>query len=319
MDAQITDHVFGDLYIGPDWADVVGLNGDAERIEVPQKFAADVEVLRRQCLDMTRQGASDEFSIRRGERQLLRVTSFLSTEGSAVYVVRRPEATILPLEQVGFGRYTIEYLLNPALRGLVLFSGEMRSGKTSAAASFTRARLARLGGTGIVIEDPPETALDGVLGRGRCIQVEVARGGGYGVQIKKAMRSGANLIYIGEVRDREVAAQVVTAAVNGHTIASTSHGGNPAEALQRLVAFCQGELEDAEALLASGLAAVLHLKLEDRKIPTATGEVTRKKLSYQMLEVANDIQVQNAIRAKAWHQIGNLMEAQAARLRAGAM
>nr|WP_233176953.1 ATPase, T2SS/T4P/T4SS family [Ralstonia sp. ASV6] len=304
------------MYIGDTWADVIGLDRNPARVPVPPRFQADIEELRTRCAEMLADGASEEFSIRRKD-MLLRVTTFQSTEGKAVYMIRRPNATILPVRQMGFGAEAIKFMLEPDLRGLVLFSGEMRSGKTSAAASFTRARMETHGGTGIVIEDPPETALDGVMGLGRVIQVEVNRTGGYQAQLKKAMRSGANLIYLGEVRDQEAAAQVVTAAINGHLIVSTMHAATAKDAVIRLVALCEGALSEPEKLLASGLAAVIHLQLKDEPLATATGTKVVKRLGYQMLRVKGHNQVENIIRGKSFHQLDNAMDVQAAKLRSG--
>lgn len=317
MGACITDDVFADIYIGLDFADVVGLDGNSERIAVPARYREDIEALRKRCVEMTKDGAAEEFSIKR-RNLLLRVTSFSNTDGNAVYMIRRPSATILPVRQIGFGSTTLDFLLNKDLRGLVLFCGEMRSGKTSAAASYTKARLEEHGGTAIVIEDPPETALDGVHGKGRCIQVEVAGPGGYRAQLKKAMRSGAGLIYLGEVRDQEAASQVATASINGHLIASTIHALTAKDAIMRLATLCSGAIDEPEKILASGLAAVIHLQLVDHEIRTAGGMTTIKRLSYQMLNVAGDPLVQNVIRQKNWHQLDNLLDLQAARQRSGA-
>ncbi|ABO60273.1 Flp pilus assembly complex ATPase component TadA (plasmid) [Burkholderia vietnamiensis] len=315
---KISEAEFADLYIGEDFADVAGLNGmdKDELIPVPAQFDDEIVQLRAQCFKIIADQPVGEFSLRKGN-VLLRVTCLPSTDGKDVFVIRKPMAKLLDREEIGLGKSDLEYLMRPELRGLVLFVGEMRSGKTTRAASFVKARLETHGGTAIAIEDPPETALDGMHGRGRCIQVDARGSGAYQEQLKRSVRTGAGMIYLGEVRDGETAMQVVSACNNGHLILSTTHALSVQDAIMRICNFCAGKLEDPEKALASGLAVVVHLKLFSKWVNSATGPKEVKRVEYTMLRVEGNKQVQGLIRTKQFHLIDNAVEEQQAKQRSG--
>ncbi|CAE6793708.1 hypothetical protein R70006_04969 [Paraburkholderia domus] len=309
---KITETEFADLYIGNDWASVAGFKGNEEQISLPTEYEQEVQEIRDQCFEIEHEAGVDEFSIRRSGI-LFRVTCYPNTDGKTVFIIRRPLATIMPFHKVGFGTSDMEFLLRPDLRGLVIFSGDMRSGKTTAAASLTAARLISHGGTAIVIEDPPETPLDGPHGRGRAIQVEARGEGAYKAQVKKAMRSGAKLIYLGEVRDSETAGQVITASNNGNFILTTTHALSPKDAVMRLCNLGTSVLEDPAKVLSSGLAAVIHMSLDAKIVNSSSGPKQVKKISYKMLRVEKDSIVMNLIREKAFHMLDNVIDDQLAK------
>lgn len=103
---------------------------------------------------------------------LLRVTQLEDAfNGGSVFVLRRSTAQVRSFEDIGYPSEVVATLLNPQLQGLILFCGDMATGKTSSAASLILARLQTLGGVGFTVEDPQETNLSGQHGLGRCIQV----------------------------------------------------------------------------------------------------------------------------------------------------
>src|SRR5690606_10186105 len=112
-----------------------------------------------------------------------RVTNITDVDGQAIFVLRRPTASLRPIEQVGLAPAIVSRLLRPALPGLIVVCGKTGAGKTSTAASLIKARMERYGGVAITVEDPPEVRLNGPHGpdgQGRCIQIEASRKhGGY--------------------------------------------------------------------------------------------------------------------------------------------
>ncbi|KVV07496.1 ATPase, T2SS/T4P/T4SS family [Burkholderia ubonensis] len=313
---KISEADFADLYIGDDFADVIGLGGKRELVRVPAEYEADIAELREQCFKIAADPNVGEFSIRKGG-VLLRVTCLPNTDGKQVFVIRKPLATLLEPHKMGFGTSDMQYLMKLDLRGLVLFVGEMRSGKTTQAASFVRARLEMHGGTAIAIEDPPETPLDGVHGRGRCIQVNAHGANAYQEQLKRAVRTGAEMIYLGEIRDGDSATQVVNACNNGHLIPSTTHASSVKDAIIRICNFCAGRLDEPEIALASGLAVVVHLKLINKLVNSSTGPKEAKRVEYTMLRVEGNQHVQGIIRNKQFHLLDNVIDEQQAKHRGG--
>jgi Tfp pilus assembly ATPase PilU len=212
----------------------------------------------------------------------------------------------------------VSLLTRPDLRGVVGFIGEMESGKTTAAASSVRGRLLALGGIAVAIEDPPETNLDGEHGDGRCISVEVGAGG-YKAATKKAMRTGASIIYLGEVRDEDPAAEVAMGGNNGHLIFTTWHAGSIEDGVKRIAAMCGKTISNPENLLSTGLAALIHLRLEDHTINTMKGKKVTKVLRYNFLEIKDHIETQNIIRNGNFHKLQDAMETQKANRRASSI
>lgn len=318
MPKKITDEVFINLYIGSDYADVTGLNGGKLLIKVPAEYKEDIDEIRRECETVLHEYKKEEFSITRQlpnkEKMLFRVTAFENTSGRVVFSIRRPPARVLDFGELGFGSELVALLTKPDLRGVVGFVGEMSSGKTTAAASTVRGRLMALGGLAMAIEDPPETNLDGVHGDGRCIGVEVrSSDGGYRAAAKKAMRTGADIIYLGEVRDEDAAAEVVMGGNNGHLIISTWHAASHEDAIKRLNALCGSSVKDPQSMLATGLAAIVHLRMEERLVSTLSGKKPVKYLVYELLEIRGHQDVQNIIRGGSFHTLRSALEQQKAK------
>lgn len=312
---RITNEVFINLFIGKDWADVTGLNGGKLRIRVPREFDDDIDAIRRECNTIVIEYKKEEFSITRttqnNERIIFRVTAFENTDGHMVFMIRRPLSRVMELVDLGFGSDLISLLTRPNLKGVVGFVGEMGSGKTTAAASSVRGWLMANGGVALAVEDPPETNLEGEHGDGRCISVEVrSASGGYKGALKKGMRSGADLIYVGEVRDEGPADMIALHGMNGHLLYTTWHGLNIPEAVKRLRTMCT--VKDPDGLIATGLAAIVHLSLVDRPVSTLHGKKMVKKVEYDFLEVAGHMDVQNVIRSGEFHKLEDVVESQRA-------
>lgn len=145
-------------------------------------------------------------------------------------------------------------------------SGLKYSGKASGLLDEVTARLQECGGTALAIEDPPETNLNGLHGQGRCIQMQVSRRtGGYEEALLRALRTGADMILIGEIRDTAAAVQAVRAAINGVFVVCTFHAGSPTQALDRVLALASNEIKNAREILAQGLVAVVAQTLETQK------------------------------------------------------
>ncbi|MBX8588642.1 GspE family protein [Pseudomonas cichorii] len=258
----ISDTPFIDLYLGPDFTDVKGLNGRPGRVEAPESWEKDAQALREECLKHFELHQDPEFSlIQNGV--ILRVTQIGDAFGHTVFVIRKSNAQIRAFHMLGFPEDLVQSLLSETTRGLVIFCGEIGTGKTSSGASLIVARLLACGGIALAAEDPPETLLNGPHGAGRCIQMHVSRKtGGYEEALIRGMRSGADLMLIGEIRDTPAAVQVVRAAINGVFIVTTLHAGSPAQAIERIATLAEPQIRNAREILAQGLIAVIAQSLE---------------------------------------------------------
>lgn len=259
----IADADFVDLYLGHDFADVRGLVDQPGKVAVPTEWLTEIQELKAKCLHQFEMTREPEFALVLEERVLLRVTYILDVFTKPFFVLNRSRATILPLDDLGLPDHIYDCLLAEHTRGLVYFVGEMGAGKTSTAASTVKARLICRGGLGLTVEDPPETLLQGEHGPGRCIQLPVSRvQGGYSETLIRALRTRADLILVGEVRDTATAVEVIKASINGHLIFSTGHGGSVAGAIKRLSVLAEPIMPNALEVLSQGLTAVIHQTLQ---------------------------------------------------------
>lgn len=255
----ISEAEFVDLYLGDGFADVKGLPGSARRVEAPCDWRADLERLRMQCID--KHAADPEFALIE-DGVVLRVTQLLDLNGKPVFVLSKSSVQIRPLDMLGLPDTLQNALMTDTVRGLIFICGEMGTGKTSSAASLVKARLETWGGLCLAVEDPPEPFLHGLHGQGRCIQVPVSRRlSGYEEALILALRTRADLLFVGEIRDSATAAQVIKASINGHLIISTGHAGSVIQGIERICALAHPLLSNARELLSEGLVAVIQQSL----------------------------------------------------------
>jgi general secretion pathway protein E len=177
-----------------------------------------------------------------GERAVVR---FFAAEGQYVH-----------LEDLGLSS-EIEATLSGVLEetsGALLITGPAGSGKTTTAYACLRniARSSRGGRSLVSLEDPIETALDGVAQS----QVNSAAGFDMPTGLRSLMRQDPEVILVGEIRDAETAVTTFQAALTGHLVLTTCHAGSAAAALARLV-----DIGIEPYLVRSGVRALLNQRL----------------------------------------------------------
>lgn len=137
--------------------------------------------------------------------------------------------------------------------GAILITGPAGSGKTTTAYACLRSLTGSTEGRNIVsLEDPVEVALPGVA------QSQVNTAVGFDVQtgLRSMLRQDPEVLFVGEVRDRETAELAFQAALTGQLMLTTFHAGNAAEAVSRLV-----DMGIEPYLLRSGVLAIVHQRL----------------------------------------------------------
>lgn len=294
----ITEADFVDLYFGDDFADVKGLKGaGTSRVSVPEAWAAEIEELRQRCQAVYQERQDPEFALSL-EGTILRVTQFNDAFSGSVYVLRKSNAQIRNFNMLGFPREVAQALLDPGLRGLVLICGDMGTGKTSKAASLIVERLTRHGGIAFAVEDPPETNLNGQHGLGRCIQVQTSRrSGGYSEALTRTLRTGTDLVLIGEIRDEDTAYQACKASLNGHLVIATMHSKSGPQAIEKLVTLAKPLAGNAYEVAAEGLQAVICQSLD-------TNGITRHLVAEPLLLTGADApSIRNKIRRQEIHLV----------------
>lgn len=153
------------------------------------------------------------------------------------------------------------------LDGLVLVTGPTGCGKTTTIASMieeiNKSRKAHI----ITIEDPIEFAYEDKksLIEQREIGVDTKS---FANALKYVLRQDPNVILVGEMRDPETIATVLTAAETGHLVFSTLHTPTAAEAVERIVDVFEGS-KQKQILIQ--LSSVLRAVVAQQLLPSKDG------------------------------------------------
>ncbi|WP_018659836.1 competence type IV pilus ATPase ComGA [Allofustis seminis] len=136
--------------------------------------------------------------------------------------------------------------------GLILFSGPVDSGKTTAMYHLVKNRLESQQQQVISIEDPVEIKEKSFLQ----VQVNEKSGVTYEQLLKASLRHHPDIILVGEIRDEETAKMVIRGALTGHLILATVHAKDAAGVLTRLE-----ELGISSELLQQTIIGIIFQKL----------------------------------------------------------
>lgn len=302
----LQDLTFKDIYLGKSRVLLTGVPGSKDPVPAPDSAKEELDKLRALCEEVREKTGRDEFPVRSGD--IAYRASIMEALTDTVFVLRRMPDTIPRPDQLCIHPGYIEMLTRPEMTGLVVIAGPYGQGKTTTASSILAARLAKFGGVGITIEDPPEMPLEGDHGNGVCFQTQAVRGT-FGEACHRADRWTPSMILIGEIRQPEAAAEALRASINGRLVLCTVHAESVSMAIERIYALSVnaiGNPEDAAALLGNGLLAVLHQRLE--------GEPRKPKVEFLWLGDADAVGVRNIIRQRKFDQVGNEVKAQLNRM-----
>ena len=154
--------------------------------------------------------------------------------GSVGIVVRKINFDIATLDDLGLCPVLKDIML--AKRGLILVVGATGSGKSTSLAAMIDHRNSNTSGHIITIEDPVE-----FVHRHKKSIVNQREVGSdthsFQAALKSAMRQAPDVIFIGEIRDRETMEAAITFADTGHLCLATLHSTNANQAFERIINF----------------------------------------------------------------------------------
>lgn len=215
-----------------------------------------------------------------------------------------PRLDILPSP---LPRLVAEMLLSDRLMagGLVYICGAAGSGKTTTASATVVSRLHTFGGVAYTIEDPPEMPLNGWHGEGYCSQTSVAGelANDWAESFRGALRSQPvathQILFVGEIRNRESAQLLLRAAANGFLVIATGFGADVVSALDSL-AKLSGEADTA--MLGNMLRLVVHQRLRAGRLEAtalasagSSSAVAARIRSGQIIHLLGDLRQQEAL------------------------
>jgi type II secretory ATPase GspE/PulE/Tfp pilus assembly ATPase PilB-like protein/nucleotide-binding universal stress UspA family protein len=167
----------------------------------------------------------------------------------------------LPLEHLGLSDVDIERVrgMIRSVEGLVVVTGPTGSGKTTFAYSMLESLASmdanRVERNMVSIEDPVELAVPFL----RQISTNPKQGITFASGLKTILRMDPDVIFVGEVRDRETATVAMQAANSGRYVVSTMHARSVVSTVTALIGM---GLE--RRLLAANLSGVVNARLARR-------------------------------------------------------
>ncbi len=153
-------------------------------------------------------------------------------------------------------------------RGLVLLIGATGSGKSTSLAALIDHRNEHSSGHIITIEDPVEFVhkhKKSIINQ-REVGVDTRS---FHAALKNTLRQAPDVIFIGEIRDRETMEHVLAFAETGHLAISTLHANNANQALDRIINFFP---EERRPQLLNDLGNNLKAFISQRLVPTVEGK-----------------------------------------------
>lgn len=304
---SIFDRSFRDLMLGGDFSEVSRLDGSDSRQPVPAEYRDEVAFIRDDLEKVLARDGEPEFTYLLPNGKRVRVTTVSHVHGGLTFWLRDPGPN-RNFRDLLLPNPTKEALMDPDLVGGVLIAGRMGQGKSATMRSSLRARCEEFSRLIYLAEDPQEADLDGRYGNGRIIQVPVsANGGGYAAALKRGLRTGADEFAVGEIRDGACAYEAMQSAMNGNTLFATIHGESIAKGIERATILVATHTENAAAIVAHALSAVLWLEL--RPVSNGNGQVQLRLVS-RFLSIQNNTNIQANIKASRFEAINQFVDEQ---------
>lgn len=297
-----------DLHLSGGESIAYRLNGEVIREEQAGKLSNEtMEIILRQLL----QGNPQRFDKFLGDKEAdfayvaktgtpYRVNAFFKT-GRIGVVMRKINGSAKKLEDLMFTD-TAESIRKNVLsmkKWLYLVTGPTGSGKSTSLVAMLQYINENRSENMITIEDPIEFIFEPK----KCIisQREIGHDTwNFGNALRSSMREDPDIIFVGEIRDRETAESALSLAETGHLVFSTLHTNSAANTVNRYISFFPPEIQESVCdRLAESLIGVQSQMLVKSKMGTRVG-------IYELM--LNTTSVRNNIKKREIEQIDNIIE-----------
>ena len=217
--------------------------------------------------------------------------------GAISFALRLLPPVIPTIDELELPQVCKELALRP--RGLVIVSGPTGSGKTTTLAAMIHHINSNRTCHAVTIEDPVEYNHPNL--KSAITQRELGTDTlSFDRALKHILRQDPDVILVGEMRDLETAAAVLTVAETGHLVLTTGHAPSAAQAIERVIdLFPPHERYLAQARLASLIIGVLCQTL----VPRADGSGRIAAVEIMLGSAA----VRNLIREGKTYQLHNVI------------
>jgi twitching motility protein PilT len=293
-----------DLHVQTGKALVIRVEGKLQR--VPENrfapFAEETvyeslaETFSREICDRIRTRHETDLSFYHGSQRYR--ANFSKEKGSQSFSFRIVPQQRQTLQDLSLPLSLADMVTEP--RGLILATGPTGQGKSTTVRALIQHINETIALRIITIEDPIEyvfaDALSQIEQREVGIDTESFANG-----IRNAMRQDPNIIFVGEMRDRESIYAAMQAAETGHLVLTTLHADSVPQAIGRIREFYPSdEQNNISSLLGRNLNAIISQRL----IPSASGK------RVPCVEIMKkDKGVQDAVQTNNLHLLAGIIEA----------
>jgi twitching motility protein PilT len=280
-----------DLHLKVGCPPVYRVDGQLQRMKGPPMDGPTLEALAHSLLTETEWQRLQEFrsvdSSCLTAKMQFRLNCFNESDGLAI-AVRALESAPPPVEDIGFPNGVWRDIITKQ-QGLVLVTGITGAGKSTTIASLidriAQTRPCRV----ITLEDPIEYRL---TSKAAIIsQREVGRDvPSFERGLRDCLREDPDVIFVGEMRDRESTSWTLTAAETGHLVFSTLHTRDTRGTVTRVLdLFPPSQHDEVASQLSLGLSHIISQKL----IPRAdgTGRIVAMEILNNIYAVSNLIRL----------------------------
>ncbi len=215
-----------------------------------------------------------------GRRLLdIRISFFPTIYGENVALrILDKSRLILGLDQLGFSAENLALFkrLIEKPYGIILVTGPTGSGKTTtlyAALSYLNSLEKNI----MTVEDPVEYEFPII----RQSQVNPKAGYNFSEAMRSILRQDPDIIFIGEMRDKETVDMAIRAALTGHLVLSTLHTNDSVSAIPRLIDMGAEPFLIASTVIGVIAQRLVRLICEDCKVPHIPSEEILRRIGWQ--------------------------------------
>mgnify|MGYP000873699620 CR=1 FL=1 len=261
-----------DLFVSCGAPIAIKINGNAMSVNATVIDSATIRTLLMEGLTAEQIETLDnerELNVRYPLRDVgvFRISCFYQ-RGTPAMVVRYIPIDIPHIDTLGLPEVLKDIVMEK--RGLVLIVGATGSGKSTTLTSMLDYRNENRSGHILTLEDPVE-----FLFRNKKSIVNQREVGSdalsFQLALKNALRQAPDVIFIGEIRDKDTMSQAIAYAQSGHLCIATLHASNSYHAMSRIIGFYP--LENRPVLLAD-LAVSLKSVISQRLVRKPDGSRT---------------------------------------------
>lgn len=259
----VVERQASDLYLAANAVPLLRVEGDVmplgnRALDAPTVAQMADEVMTPEQKAAFRSHSQVDFATNAGGLGRFRANVFKS-RGQVSMAWRYVRDSILPLDSLKLPPVLKELAM--VRHGLVLMVGATGTGKSTTLAAMIDHRNKHAAGHLLTIEDPIEFLHEHE--RAIVNQREIGEDApSYAMALQAAMREAADVVLIGEVRDRETMEALLQLANTGHLAISTLHANNTYQTMQRILNMFPSDRRDQVRMdLSLNLRAIISQRL----------------------------------------------------------